>query len=137
MAMKRKLWIILSLVLVLSIVCSSSAFAVNPVVDTFLGGRVDLNSMISLTTGYGTLRYDNAGHPGTTYTCLISITYVVKSTQLFETYTTYTRSQSAQNGNVSVTYDAPLLTLSYSVTNLGKISELGEIWSGNTDIIKY
>jgi hypothetical protein len=141
MTMKRKLWIILSLVLVLSIAYSSSAFAVNPVVDTFLGGRVDLNSMVSETTGYGTLKYSNSEHQGTIYTNYIQITYTYVDIAWGLTRITKTKSASVQtsiqNGQASVSYDAPAGYKSYSVTNLGKVNQLGEIWVGNTDLIYY
>lgn len=135
--MKRKLWILLSLVLVFSIVYTSSALASNPVVDTFLGGRVVLNSSLDLYNGYGYITYDNAGHSGTAYTNYIKMTYIVKSTQLYNTYTTYYKSASVLNGRASVSYSAPTFTESYSVQNHGNVNELGEIWVGDTDIIKY
>jgi hypothetical protein len=138
--MKRKLWVIISLVLVFSIALNGFAFAANPVVDIFLGGRVDLNSSISYTTGFGYIIYSNSGHPGTTYTNYIQITYtyVDKILPFVPQYWhTVTKSASVQNGQASVSYDAPAGYRSGYVSSLGKVNQLGEIWVGNTDTISY
>jgi hypothetical protein len=139
MTMKRKLWVILSLVLVLSIAYSSSAFAVNPVADTFLGGSVVLQSAINATAGYGSLLYSNSGHPGTTYTTVIQITYTYYNPILFPIKTMHTvkSTSSVQNGNAYVSYAAPSGYSSFSVQNYGKISKLGEICTGTKSTLIY
>lgn len=118
--MKRKLWSIIALVAMLSITFSDYVYAANPIVDTFLGGQVVLQTSVSYSTGYGSLSYNNAGHPGTTYTNYIKIAYTYHTdlSPLRSLHTEY-RSTSVQNRNAYISYDAPAGYHSCYVQNQG------------------
>ena len=136
--MKRKFWAIIALVAVLSITFSGYAYAANPVVASVLGGQVVLQTTVSYSTGYGSLSYNNAGHPGTSYTNYIKIAYTYHTdlSPLRSLHTEY-RSASTQSRNAYVSYDAPSGYHSCYAQNQGLLNQLGEVWTSTTGLVFY
>lgn len=126
--MKRKILAFTVCVLLLTCVICNPAFAV---IDTFLGGNVNLSALVDTTHAWGSMSYDNAAHQGTVYTTHIKLTYRVKT--MPTVYQDFTSSINCQDGTASTSIERPFGSQSsvYSYS-YGTVNQLGNIWSGTT-----